>query len=531
MPEARVASIHDLADGQMKTVEVDGIEVLLARVNGRYHACGARCPHVGAPLAEGVLHDGVVVCPWHHARFDVTTGALCDPPALDRLPRYTVRVDGEDVYVRVDSEAEPEAFLESPARSPVRTRHDGREDPRTFVILGGGAAGQAAAEALREAGFAGRVLLVSRETHAPYDRTQLSKGFLAGKVSAEALPLRRPDFYERFGIELLLGREVVQVDAPARTLRFADGEELTFDAALLAPGGAPRRPDVPGADLPGVVTLRSRTDAEALFAATESARRVAIVGSGFIGMEAAASLRARGTEVTVVTMETVPFEATLGREVGEVFQRLHEANGVTFRTGERVARFEQDAAALAVVTASGARVEADVVLLGLGIVPETAAVQGVEKADDGGLVADEHLRVAEHVYAAGDAVHVPDPASGRLVRIEHWRVAQQHGRVAAFNMAGRPTPYRGVPFFWTGQFGAGLRYVGHASRWDEVVIDGDLAARRFVAYYVEDGQVRAAAGIGRDRDLAALHALLLAGQRPTAEEVRRGFRPEAALAG
>ncbi|MEP0546186.1 MAG: FAD-dependent oxidoreductase [Rhodothermales bacterium] len=525
MPEARVASVHDLADGEMMTVTVGDTDVLLSCVDGTFYACGAHCTHYGAPLADGVLHGTTVTCPWHHAQFDVTDGALRDFPALDALRRYRARVEGEDVFVFVPDDAEETpkgaSYRESGGRPPDMADRDVDAQPQTFVIVGGGAAGEVAAETLREAGFAGRVVVVTQEDAAPYDRTALSKGYLGGKSGDDALPLRDADFYERHGIELLRGHTVTKLDADAKTIHFEDAEPLKYDRVLVATGGTPRRLDVPGGDLDGVVTLRLWSDAERVVGQAEGAERVVVVGSSFIGMEAAANLTGRGLDVTVVSRDAVPFEAVLGDEVGGFFQRLHEANGVTFRLGTDVEHIERGDNGLTVTLTDGDPVHADFVLVGIGVTPVTDFVHGVTKEDGGGLVVDAHLAAGDDVFAAGDIAHFPDPRTGERVRIEHWRLAQQHGRVAAQNMAGQSTRYDGVPFFWSGQFGASLRYVGHAEGWDEVFIDGSIDEKRFIAYYLRGDDVLAAAGVGRDRAMAALHALMLSGKTPTASEVKK----------
>ncbi|MDX1419988.1 MAG: FAD-dependent oxidoreductase [Rubricoccaceae bacterium] len=531
MPEHRVASVHDLAEGEMKQVAAGGTDVLLSRLGGGFHACGARCTHYGAPLAEGVLHDGCVVCPWHHARFDVRTGALADPPALDALPRYAVRVEGADVYVTVPSDAEetPEgaSYRESGGHPPAHAAEV--TDDRLFAIVGAGAAGGVAAETLRAAGFGGRIVMITQEDERPYDRTALSKGLLGGEVGDEALPLRDDAFYRRLGVEAWVGRRVTRLDAAAREIHFADGSSLRYDRALVATGGAPRRLDVPGADADGVFTLRSHADARRIVQAAKAGQRAVVVGSSFIGMEAAAQLRQRGLDVTVVSHDRVPFEVVLGEAVGQMLREAHEAQGVRFHLEAGVERIEPANGRLRVRLSGGTAADADLVLVGIGVTPATDVLEGVERHEDGGVLVDAHLRAAEGLWAAGDIVHVPSPQTGERLRIEHWRVAQQHGRVAAFGMAGREAVYDGVPFFWSGQFDVRPRYLGHAEAWDEVVLDGDLDTGDAIAYYVRGDRVLAACGIGRDRAMAALHALMLAGETPTAADVRAGFDPLAAV--
>ena len=535
----RVASVSDLADGEMRQVSADGTDVLLSRVDGRFHACTAFCTHYGAPLATGVLSGTTVVCPWHHAAFDVATGALDEPPALDALRTFEVKTEGDDVLVRVPDDADEHGegvpYRVSDGEAPDMAGVDS-DDDRLFLVLGAGAAAQAAAETLRAEGYRGRLALVTRERRSPYDRTKLSKAYLAGDADDGALRLREGDFYERHGIELWTDRTVTGLDPVAREVSFEDGEPVTYDACLVATGGTPRRLPIRGADLDGVFLLRSWDDARTLVRRAGGMERVVVIGASFIGMESASSLSSRGVEVTVVGKEDAPFAAAMGEEVGRVFQRAAEAQGVAFRLGAEVDRIETAHAepgsgrrpALRVVV-GGEGIECDAVVMGVGVSPATEFLNGADfRRDDGGLVTDAALRVAPALFAAGDVAAYPDPRLGETVRIEHWRLAQQHGRTAALNMmrVSDPTlddvPFTSVPFFWTGQFGLSLRYVGHATSWDEVVVDGSLDDAEFLAGYVQGGAVRAVAAVGRDKDAAAFHLLMAQGRTPTPDDLRGG---------
>jgi len=512
--EFPLANTSDLADGEMKEVSAGDTRILLARVGGEFHAVGAACPHYGAPLAEGALCGTRVVCPWHHACFDVTTGTLEEPPALDSLPRYDVRVEDGRVLARVPEEA--------PDRVAPRMSRRDPSDARVFVILGAGAAGYAAAQTLREDGFRGRVVVITREDRAPYDRPNLSKDYMQGHAEPAWMPLRPEEFYREHDIELLCEREVTRVDAAAKTITFYSGDTFSYDALLVATGGAPRRLNIPGSDLRNVCLLRGFSDADSIIETADRSKRCVVVGSSFIGMEAAASLRARGLDVTVVAPSREPFESVLGPEVGALFRRAHEAQGVKFKLGAVVYRFEGASDIEAVTLEGGERVETDMVVAGVGVYPATGFLEGVSLLEDGSVAVDAQMRAAEGLYAAGDIASFPDPRTGARARIEHWRVAQQQGRVAAHNMAGRPATFDGVPFFWTRQFDTGLLYVGHAQRWDEIIYAGDVAAQDFVAFYVKDGRALAAAGVNRDRDMAALEELFRLNLVPEAEELKGG---------
>ena len=510
-----VGGADDLKDGQMRAVKAGETEILLVRTEGEYSALGAHCTHYGAPLVDGVLSGTRIICPWHHACFHARSGDLVEPPALDALPRFDVRVENGRLLVAVgeapDDRRVPEMTLPTP-----------EADGRVFAILGAGAAGYAAAQTLREDGFGGRIVLVTREGRLPYDRPNLSKDYLNGHAEPEWMPLRPDEFYTTYGIEVLRGRGVVSLAAATRTVTFDDGESLTCDAVLVATGSVARRPPIPGIDMDGIVTLRSFDDADAIVAATERARRAVVVGASFIAMEVAASLVERGLSVTVVAPEDVPFAKTLGPEIGRMVRALHEERGVTFRLGTGVSRFEGERSVSHVVLDDESRIEADLVVVGAGVRPATSFVEGLDLHEDGGILVDERLRAADGVWAAGDVAWFPDPRSGRRSRIEHWRTALQQGRVAAHDMAGLDVTYSSLPFFWTNQYGEGVQYVGHATSWDEILVDGDVDARDFLALYVRNGSVIAAAGSGRDRQLAAVSELLRLGRMPSPEEVRDG---------
>lgn len=493
--EFAIAKLSDLKDGEMKQVDAGGMEVLLARVRGKCYAVAAHCTHYGAPLVEGMLSGERIVCPWHHACFNVKTGDLEEPPAFDALPSFEVKIDGEQIFVRVPENA-PDR------RTPPMTERDPKDD-RQFVILGGGGAGFMAAQTLREDGFTGRIILISRENRLPYDRPNLSKDYLQGHAEPEWMPLRSDDFFADNHIEVLSNKEAVKVDTAAKQISFDDGTSLEFDSLLIATGGTPRKLAFQSDSQENLFLLRSFADSDAIIAAAEKGKRAVVIGANFIGMEAASSLRLRGCDVTVIAPGEAPFEKLLGAKIGKLFQRIHENAGVTFRLGDQVKSFASNGNRVeAVLLESGERLEADFVVVGVGVTPATDFLEGVDLHKDGGVVADEFLRIADHVYAAGDIVHFPDPRTNELTRIEHWRTAMQLGRTAAHNMAGKPTTISAVPFFWTVQFDATLRYVGHAKDWDEIIFQGDVEKQDFLAFYIKDQRILAVAGMNRDRDMA-----------------------------
>ncbi len=511
-----VADKRELSDGEMKGVTAGDTEVLLVQLEEQVYALHAHCTHYGAPLAEGTLSGSRLVCPWHHACFSAKTGVLLEPPALDDLPRFDVQLDGDDVWVELPDHV--------PDTSTPEMASPDRSDARVFVVVGAGAAGTAAVETLREDGFRGRVLLVTQENDLPYDRTLLSKDYLSEEETMGWIPMRERAFYEMHGIELLTGHRVTHLDATGQTLTFEDQSTLYYDALLLATGSTPVPLEVPGTDLEGVLYLRTFADAQTLIERSHVGSRVVVVGSSFIGMECASSLVGRGLHVTVVTPDEVPFKSLLGREVGDMFRALHEENGATFAFNSHVAQIVGDGRVAQVVLDDGRTLDADLVVVGIGVKPETEWLE-LAKNDDGSISVDRSLRLGgDHgpVYAAGDLARYPDPTTGEPIRVEHWRLAMQHGRTAAHNMVGREVPFSGVPLFWTKQHGMGLRYVGHAPDWDDVVIDGDPEARDFLAYYLKGDDVAAVLGAQRDAELCVVEECMRLEQMPPADEVRVG---------
>ena len=530
--EHRVARLPELDPApSMRPFEIDGVKGLLVRLPDGLHAVSGLCPHARAPLHEGALCGRRLVCPWHHSVFDVSSGALLEPPALDGLARYPVRVDGEDVFVTLPDPGPPPS-------APAVVVGDHR---RTVLVVGAGAAGQVAVETLRKEGFDGRVILAGLEPEPPYDRTNLTKHFLSGQARRADLPLRRePGFFERIGVERRGGVE--RLDARGKTAVFAGGETISYQAAILATGGTPKALGVPGADHPRVCLLRTVADAERVLAlAPGEGTRAVAVGASFIGMEAVSSLAQRGVDVTVLSPDEVPFTRQLGPEIGASLRRLHERNGVRFVPGAKVAGFEEAAdGKLAVRLEDGGSFAADVAIVGVGVRPATDFVHGIERERDGGIAVDGHLHAGHDLYVAGDVASFPMPhgagSGGGRVRVEHWRVAQQHGALAAWNIA-RPGERRDldtsgfVPFFWTFHFGQRMNHVGFARQWDEIVLDGKPDEPPFVAYYVRGGRAIAAAGTHRDADLAAMHELLRLHHAPTLIQLRAGnYSPVGALA-
>jgi NADPH-dependent 2,4-dienoyl-CoA reductase/sulfur reductase-like enzyme/nitrite reductase/ring-hydroxylating ferredoxin subunit len=468
--------------------------VLLARLDdGSVHAVAAHCTHYGGPLAEGLVEGDEIRCPWHHACFSLRTGRARHAPAFAPLAKWRVDTVGDTVFVRGRDTTPP----------PARTRPDA--DPRRIVIVGGGAAGYAAALRLRELGHDGSITMLSADDAPPCDRPNLSKDYLAGTAPEDWIPLQPRGFYADRGIDLHLGCKVARIDTKAREATTLAGDAFGYDALLLATGAEPRRLNIPGADLPNVFTLRTLADARAIIAAALRAKSVAFVGAGFIGLEAAAALRMRGLDVHVVAPETVPMERVLGRELGDLFADLHRRNGVSLHLGATPASFDGHVLGLD----NGTRLLADLLVVGTGVTPRTALASAAGLQVDIGIVVDSRLQtsVAGH-YAAGDVARYPH--AGELVRVEHWVHAQRQGQAVAANMLGADRAFADVPFFWTHQYDLELRYTGQGA-WDDMRIDGSLAACDFTARYFRGGRLVAAASCGRDLENLQVEAQL-AGQ-------------------
>ncbi|HKJ46060.1 MAG TPA: FAD-dependent oxidoreductase [Balneolales bacterium] len=495
-----VAHKDELHDGEMKEITIGENKILLSRIDGKFYATGASCTHYGAPLSTGVLKNKKVVCPWHHASFDLTNGNNDDPPALDDLSTFPVRIKDNDVIVEL-----PDSF--SGRQKHKMSSYNPDKDDRTFVILGAGAAGESAAETLRKEKFEGRILMITRENRLPYDRPNLSKEYLSGDAPDEWMPLRSSDFYDNADIEII-HKEVSEVDIQSHEILFTDNKILKFDRLLLATGGRPRTLNVPGSDLKNIHLLRTFDDADSILKSIEDAKKAVIIGASFIGLEAAASLTKQGLNVTVVAPEAVPFEHIFGKEIGKWIQQTHENNGVTFKLNSSVKNFEGDSNISKVILEDGSGLNADFVLIGIGVDPVTEFLKDFDLNDDRSINVNSNLKAAEHVFAAGDIAMYPDFRTGEKIRIEHWRLAQQQGRIAAHNMLDHNVPFKRIPFFWTDQAKAHLLYVGHVQKWDNLIIDGDVSSGDFMAYFVKDDKILAAATPNREKEIAAIQELM-----------------------
>ena len=474
----------ELAEGSIVDGTLNDERIALVRSGGKAFAVGGLCTHYGAPLAGGIVTDGGIRCPLHHACFDLHTGAATCAPAMSPIPTYdVVESDG---MIRVG------AKHESAAPGPKRAASD---NVRTIVILGTGAAGTSAADMLRRRGFDGRVVMIGAEDELPYDRPNLSKDFLAGTCDGEWLPIQPREFYKENDIELMLGHRVSAIDTEARELRTLKGRSPAYDRLLIATGSEAVGLPIPTHGLRHVHTLRTLADSRAIIATSQNAKRAVVIGGSFIGLEVAASLRTRGIEVDLVAPSGMAFERIFGPTLCKFIQRLHESNGVTFHFGNSVKAIDPTHVTLA----SGKRIAADFVVVGIGVRPSVAVAQWARLEVAQGIIVDEFLETSKAgIFAAGDIARWPDRHSGESVRVEHWNVALRQGQTAARNMLGERVRFDAVPFFWSQHYDVAIKYVGQQATWDELSVDGDPDARDCAVEYRRGGKTIAVATIGRD---------------------------------
>jgi NADPH-dependent 2,4-dienoyl-CoA reductase/sulfur reductase-like enzyme/nitrite reductase/ring-hydroxylating ferredoxin subunit len=478
-------ALDALADGGKLVGHVGDHEVLLIRSGNEIFAVGALCTHYHAPLIDGLVVGDSVHCPWHHARFDLRTGQAICAPAFDALRRWPVEQRDGKIFVHQRSET----------ASPTPSAKQSGPAPDNIVIVGGGAAAFAAMEMLRREQYQGGIIVLSNEDEAPIDRPNLSKDYLAGSAPDDWMPLRPADFYAENAIDLQLNTRVTSIDPRSREVELEGGKRISYDRLLLATGAEPVSLSIPGAEQPNVRLLRSFADCRAIIERARTARRTIVLGASFIGLEVAAALRARGIEIHVVAPDKRPLERVLGPEMGDFVRSLHEEHGVIFHLEDQATEIKDTLVTLK----SGRTLEADFIVAGIGVRPRIELAEQAGLTIDRGVVVDSTLETsAPGIFAAGDIARWPDPYSGEMIRVEHWVVAERQGQIAARNMLGRREKFTAIPFFWSQHYDIPINYVGHAETWDDLVIEGDIAAKDCLLRFKRGGRLLAVASISRD---------------------------------
>jgi NADPH-dependent 2,4-dienoyl-CoA reductase/sulfur reductase-like enzyme/nitrite reductase/ring-hydroxylating ferredoxin subunit len=474
-------ALGELVEGTPLLGHTDGEPVVVVRRGKEAFAVGANCTHYGGPLAEGLVEGDTIRCPLHHACFNLRTGEPERAPALNPVSCYAVEQRGDKLYVLGKKEV---------AVTPPAGSH-----PKKVVIVGGGAAAQAAAEMLRRDGFTGDITMLSADPVGPVDRPNLSKDYLAGTAPEEWIPLRPPEFYGENKIDLQLDVRVNLLDVLRKQVMTDAGKSIPFDALLLATGAEPNKLAIPGSELPHVRYLRTLADSRAIIARAEGKKRAVVIGGSFIGLEAAAALRTRGIEVHVVAPESRPLEPIMGREIADAVRALHEEHGVVFHLETTARSIDEKEVTLA----SGVKLAADLVVVGIGVRPRLELAERAGLSVDRGVVVNEMLETsAPGIFAAGDIARWPDPHTGQDIRVEHWVVAERLGQIAAKNILGQRVPCKIVPFFWSQHYDVTIHYVGHAKRWDRTDVAGDISKRDCTVALRSGNRTLAVITIGRD---------------------------------
>ncbi|KAF5279943.1 hypothetical protein FQR65_LT15125 [Abscondita terminalis] len=490
-----VCKNSEVGDDEMKVFDLRDVgKVLLIRQNGVLSALGANCTHYGAPLQNGVLGDNRVRCPWHGACFNATTGDIEDFPGLDSLPCYQVKLEGDDVKVRA---------LVAELKSNKRQKRMVKKFPNSnehFVIIGGGPSGAMCAETLRQEGFQGKITMFTKEKYLPYDRVKLSK---AMNVEINSIQLRGGDFYSDYDIDVLREKEINKIDLEHKKITATDDTTVNFDRVYIATGSSPRKVNIPGGELKNVVVLRSYDDASHINSLLSPEKHVVVLGSSFIGMEAAAFCLGKVARVTVVSKSAVPFDAVFGNVVGSVILKLFQEKEGEFVPNNGLAACfgNEDNELVEVKLNDGAILKADICILGIGSTLNTEFLKGsgISMTSYGAVDVNEYLQTnVPNVFAGGDIAFAPIWSHGNNKgSIGHYGLSQYHGKIAAMNMMNKGQCLKSIPFFWTMLLGKSFRYCGYGV-FDDVVIRGDISKLVFAAYYIKNDEVVAMCACGMD---------------------------------
>ncbi|XP_036979135.1 apoptosis inducing factor mitochondria associated 4 isoform X1 [Acanthopagrus latus] len=497
----------ELKDGQMREVAVEEQNVLLVRTKGQYSAVGSRCSHYNAPLIKGALVGERVRCPFHGASFNVKTGDIEEYPGLDCLPCYKVKVEDGKVYVTINK---------STLKLTKRVKEMCTMVPdikHTIVLIGGGPAALVCAETLRQHCYQGRIIMVTKDSLPPFDKPKLSKAL---NVDSSDILLRSSDFYQQYGIEVWTQKEVVSVNPADKVVKLNDGTLQHYDQLLISTGCRARPLSCPGSNLAGVKLLQTYEDAKEIHSSSLGQKAV-VIGASFIGMEVASYLSDKAASVTVVGSSRYPYERSLGPEIGKMSMQMLEEQNVKFYMNDAVTELKGENGKLkGVLLKSGRVLEADVVIGGIGVIPNSDFLAGSKLDVDSrnAVIVDKFMRTnIPDIFSAGDVASFPLTIRGdQRVNVGHWQMSQSHGRVAALNMLNKPTKIESVPFFWTVLLGKSIRYTGYGEGYTEIIFKGKVEERKFLAFYIKDEEVVAVASLMFDPVVSRVAELMATGQ-------------------
>ncbi|CAJ1065555.1 apoptosis-inducing factor 3-like [Xyrichtys novacula] len=500
----------DLEDGKMKEVTVGDQKVLLVRTQGQFSAVGGQCSHYNAPLAKGALVGDRVRCPFHGACFNIRTGDIEEYPGLDSLPSYKVKVEDGKVYVSINKNS-----LKLTRRIKAMCS-EAPEVKHTILLIGGGPASLVCAETLRQNCFEGRIIIITKDNLPPIDKPKLSK---AMNVSSDSILLRSSDFYHQHGIQVWTQKEVVSLNPAKKEVKLTDGTLQRYDQLLISTGCRARPLSCPGSDLEGVKLLQSYEDAKEIHSSCLGKKAV-VIGASFIGMEVASFLSDKAASVSMIGTTRYPYERSLGPEIGKMCMQMLEEKDVKFHMSDEVVEIRgENGKVKMVVLKSGAVLDADVVIAGIGVIPNTDFLAGskVEVDSRQAVIVDKFMRTnVPDVFSAGDVTSFPLSIRGdQRVNIGHWQMSQAQGRVAALNMLKKPTEINSIPFFWTVLLGKSIRFAGYGEGYTEIIFKGKVEERKFLAFYIKDESVVAAASLMFDPAVAQIAEMMAAGQTIT----------------
>ncbi|XP_033924725.1 apoptosis-inducing factor 3-like [Melopsittacus undulatus] len=510
---AEVCKEADVGDGELWEVMVAGYPVLLVRNKKQFSALSSKCPHYGAPLSKGVCRGERLRCPWHGACFNIRTGDIEEYPSLDCLHCFKVTVEDGKVLITAKKKD---------LESSLRVKDMSKRCPlsqATVLLLGGGVAALVCAETLRQEGFTGRIIMATKEKHVPYDKSKLTKEM---NLKAEDIYMRTPEFLDAHGIELWTQKEAVSVDFQEQKVHFQDGSSHKYNQLLIATGCHSSLLNVPGADLQNVCVLQTPEDSSKILELA-TGKNLVIIGASFIGMEAAAFLSDKAAAIAVVEKQEFPFQRVLGPQVGGVTMKMLQNKGVKFYMKAELQELQgKDGKVTKAVLASGEKLPADVVVVGIGTFPNSAFLKDTPIARDasGAILVDLHMQTnIPNVFAAGDVVSFPVALlNGERCSIHHQQVAEAHGHTAALNMLKKEKQLHTIPFFWTTMLGKSIRYAGCGRGYTDTVVKGSLEQQKFLIFYIRDGAVTAAASLSCDPMVALIAEALYAGKQISKEE-------------